>query len=155
MVTTDASDVKPSNAIVVDSLNMHTTTRHVETGTNVYPGRLVMKGTNDDDIVVCDGSTEYPEGWAGYEQTAKKYRPATVDTVYSDDDYIAVVWGPGMKIVGRINILGTAIYKGTPLTYAADGTLTPATAGTNFVVAYSGQYNAGTAAADIIVKSVI
>jgi len=61
---------KPSGRIVavgdplVDELK-------VETATNMYPGRLVKKGTNDDDIVVCDASgkpwSATPPGspWAG------------------------------------------------------------------------------------------
>ena len=154
-MSADTSTVKPSNAIVVDSLNMHVTTKTVQTADNVYPGRLVMKGTNDDDIVVCDGSTQYPVGWAGYEQTAKKYRPATVDTIYLINAQIAVVWGPGMVIVGAIPIIGAAITVGTPLTYAPAGKLTPATVGSEFVVAWAMEANAGTAASDLIVKSAI
>ncbi len=151
----DTSTVKPANSIVVDSLNLHYTTKTVQTATNVYAGRLVMKGTNDDDIVVCDGSTQYPIGWAGYEQTTKKYRPATVDTVYVDADKIAVVWGPGIVINARILVLGAAVTVGSPMTYASAGTLTPCTVGTNLCVAYCMEANAGTAASDILVKSVI
>lgn len=151
----DTSTVKPTNAIIVDSLNKHFTTKTVETAANVYPGRLVMKGTNDDDIVVCDGSTQYPIGWAGYEDTAKKYRPATVDTIYVVDHRISVVWGPGMVIVGAIPIIGAAITVGSPLTYAPAGKLTPWTVGTNAIVAWAMEANAGTAASDLIVKSAI
>jgi len=151
----DTSTVKPTNGIIVDSLNKHFTTKTVQTAANVYPGRLVMKGTNDDDIVVCDGSTQYPIGWAGYEDTHKAYRPATVDTIYVINHRISVVWGPGMVIVGRINILGAAVVVGQMMTYAADGTLTPAAAGTNYAVAQCMEAKAGTAADDIIVKSLI
>jgi len=153
MVEADASNVAPANAIMLDSLNMHTTTKNVETADNVYPGRLVMHGTNDDDIVVCDGSTEYPVGWAGYEQTSKKYRPTTVDTVYVVSDKIAVIWGPGIKLVGRLALTGAAVYPGTRLTYAPAGCLTPCTVGTDLQVAKACEYKAGTAATDIIVES--
>ena len=71
---------KPTNKIVaagkplVQELN-------VETATNVYPGRLVKKGTNDNDIVVC-GAGENCIGWAGYEQvTNAGYMPTDVDTI--------------------------------------------------------------------------
>lgn len=151
----DTSTVKPTNSIVVDSLNLHYTTKTVESGTNVYPGRLIMKGTNDDDAVVNDGSTQYPIGWAGYEQTTKKYRPATVDTVYVTADKMAVIWGPGIVLVGSIPIIGAAITVGQPMTYAPAGQLTPCTVGTNLVVAWAMEANAGTAAGDLIVKSAI
>ena len=151
----DTSTVAPTNAIVVDSLNMHVTTKNVETATNVYPGRLVMKGTNDDDIVVCDGATQYPVGWAGYEQTTKKHRPATVDTVYAESAKLAVVWGPGMVINGKIAKTGAAVVVGQLLTYAPAGCLTPCTVGANHPVAQAMEAKAGTAAADIIVKSLI
>lgn len=54
--TNEASMVQPSNKIVVDSTNLHLQTKKVETATSVYPGVLLMQGTNDDDVVVCDGT---------------------------------------------------------------------------------------------------
>jgi hypothetical protein len=149
----DSSNVKPVNAIMVDSIGLHTITKKVETAANVYPGRLVMHGTDDGDIVVCDGSTAPPIGWAGYEQTAKKYRPATVDTIYVILDQIAVCWGPGTKFLARINGIGAAIVVGTLLKSAAAGTLTPGVAGTDDIVAIAEEANAGSAASDIIVRS--
>jgi len=150
----DTSTVQPTNKIVVDSTNLHETTKNVETATNVYPGRLVMKGTNDDDIIVCDGSTAHAVGWASYEHTAKKYRPATVDTVYAENAKIAVVWGPGIRVLARINAC-PAITVGMLLKAGADGTVTPGTAGTDDIIAQAEEAKAAGAAADIIVRSLI
>ena len=128
----DASTVKPTNGIVLDSKNLTVWTKKVETAAEVYPGRLVIRGTNDDDIVVCTGSV--PVGWAGYEHTAKKYRPATVDTIYTVDSFIGVISGPGIKLVGSL-ALGVTAVPGTILKAAPDGRLTPGTAGSDDIVA--------------------
>ena len=82
--------------IVVDSTNLHLQTKKVETVANVYPGALLMQGTNDDDVVVGDGTEGKAAYWAGYEHTAKKYRPATIDTIYVVNDQIAAINGPGI-----------------------------------------------------------
>lgn len=48
-----------------------------------------MKGTNDNDVVACDGVTKAPFGVAGYEQSflgaasSTSDRPANVDTAYA------------------------------------------------------------------------
>ena len=130
----DASTVQPTNKILVDSINKHVTTKNVETGTNVYPGRLVMVGTNDDDVIVCDGSTSPAIGWVGYNDTPKKYRPATIATVHSSGDKTAVVWGPGMRLLAKLNT-GCTITVGDLLTASANGTLTEGTAGTHDIIA--------------------
>lgn len=147
--------VKPNNQIVLDSKGLHVQTKKVETATNVYPGRLVMKGTNDDDIVVCDGTEGAAIGWAGYEQTAKKYRPATVDTIYEANDQITVINGPGILLVGRL-ASGQNVTKGARLMVAANGELSGGTVGTNEIVAIAEEsVNATSGAADIIVRSLI
>jgi len=91
----------------------------VESATNMYPGRLVQKGTNDDDIVVFTATTKMPVGWLGYEQTNPQYRPANVDTAYAADDYAAVVSGP-MLIAGRL-AKGCSVNKGDLLAGWSDG----------------------------------
>jgi hypothetical protein len=146
--------VKPTNKIVWDSINLHMETKKVETATNVYPGRLVTKGTNDDDVVVnTDGGAAV--GWAGYLNTAKNYRPATVDTIYAQNDQIAVIYGPGMGVVGRLAELQN-VAKGALLYAFANGELSAGTAGTHHIVARAAEsVDASAAAADIMVVSLI
>ena len=152
--TAEVNMVKPSNKIVVDSTNIHIQTKKVETVAFVYPGRLVIQGTNDDDIAVC-GSGGKAIGWAGYEHTAKKYRPATVDTIYTVNDQIAVVNGPGILIVGNLT-KGQNVDKGTRLMADASGNLSGGTVGTHEIVAIAEQsVDATSADADIIVRSLI
>jgi hypothetical protein len=138
----DTSTVKPTNSIVCDRSNIQVTTKKVETATNVYPGRLVKKGSDDNDIVV-NTAAGAPLGWAGYEDTHKKYRPATVDTIYVVNSYIAVVKGAGMKIVASL-ASGQNVVAGAILVAAANGELTAATAaaipsGTTAVTSSSAQ----------------
>lgn len=149
----DTSTVKPANQIVLDSrCGMSSITKKVQTATNMYAGRLVMHGTADNQIVVNDGTGPL-YGWLGYEQTAKKYRPADVDTIYVISSHAAVIWGPGMRLVGSIPIVGAAIVVGTLLTQAPAGQLTPGTAGTHDIVATAEEANAGSATGDLIVRS--
>ena len=120
------SMVKPTNKIVLDSQNMHIQTCKIETATTMYAGRLVKTGTNDDDIVV-NTAAGAATGWLGYEQTTKKHRPATVDTIYLANAQAAVLNGSGMVIVGSL-ALGQNVTKGARLVAAAAGELTAATA---------------------------
>lgn len=146
--------VKPSNKIVLDSTGIHIQTKKVETATNVYPGRLVKRGTNDDDIVV-NTAAGAAIGWAGYEQTSKKYRPSTVDTIYSANDQIAVINGPGIILVGSL-ASGQNVTKGARLMAAAAGELSGGTVGTNEIVAIAEEsVDASGGAADILVRSLI
>jgi len=64
-----------------------------ESYTTMYPGRLVVPGTHADDISVC-GAAGKPIGWLGYEQAAKKYMPASVDTLYADTSDGATALAP-------------------------------------------------------------
>ena len=117
----ETANVKPTNRIVYNSQNIQIQTKKVETATTVYPGRLVKKGTNDDDVIV--GTEALGNiGWAGYEQTCKLHRPATVDTIYLADAQIAVLSGPGIKLVASIKS-GAVGVKGIMLKGAAAGQL--------------------------------
>jgi len=111
---------KPNNKIVAAGEPLVQELK-VETATNMYPGRLVKKGTNDDDIVVNTASG-MPVGWLGYEQTNPQYKPANVDTAYAANDYAAVLNGGGFVIVGRL-ASGESVNKGDLLVPAANGEL--------------------------------
>lgn len=128
----------------------------VENATNMYPGRLVKKGTADDDVVVSDGTDGGDiVGFLGYEQTAPVFRPSTVDTIYVINDQAAVLNGGGFVIVARL-ASGQTITKDDELTGAADGEVTAATIGTNKVIAYAEEsVDAAGSALDIMVRSVI
>jgi len=111
---------KPTNRIVVAGEPIVHECK-VETATNMYPGRLVQKGTNDDDIVVGT-ATGMPIGWLGYEQAHSAYQPSTVDTAYSLNDRAPVLNGGKFVIVGRL-ATGENVSKGDLLVPAANGEL--------------------------------
>lgn len=151
-MASETAMVQPTNKIVLDSKNLHVQTKKVETVANVYPGRLVKRGTNDDDVVVNTAAGS-PIGFAGYLNTAKKYRPATIDTIYVVNDQIGVINGPGIILLARLAI-GANVTKGALLTDAALGDLSGGTAGTHHIYAIAEEsVDASAAAADILVRS--
>lgn len=81
----------PINAIVIHG-DPFVEEYKVESGTNMYAGRLVVAGTHADDINVC-GAAGKPIGWLGYEQATKDYQPLTVDTLYAANDLAPVLFG--------------------------------------------------------------
>ena len=124
----------------------------VETATDMYPGRLVKKGTTDSDIVVNDGTS--PVGWLGYEHTAGLYQPADENTAYTVGDIVAVLHG-GIRLKAHL-ASGQSVVKGDPLKPVANGELAAATVGTDEIVAYAAEtMDATGGAADIEVWSVI
>lgn len=144
---------KPTNQILVAGYPLVQILK-VETVANMYPGRLVKKDTNDDDIEVC-GAAGVALGWLGYERTIKKHRPATVDTIYTVNAQAAVLHGGGFVIVGRL-ASGQNVAKGARLMAAANGELSGGTVGTHEIVAIAEEsVDASAAAADIMVRSLI
>ncbi len=170
--------VKPTNKIVAGGTPL-VQELMIETATNMYPGRLVKKGTNDDDIVVNTAAGN-ALGWLGYEQADPAFMPTDVDTAYAANDMAPILNGGHFYIVGRL-ASGQNVTKGTPLVAAANGELTAASgltvasgatqvtssaangailAGTlgtqGIVVAIAEQsVDASGAAADIVVRSLI
>jgi len=152
--TAETAQVQPTNQIVLDSKGIHIQTKRIETATSVYPGTLVLMGTNDDEIVTCGAAGE-AIGWLGYEQTAKTYRGATIDTIAVIDTYHAVINGPGIILIGRL-ASGQTVDKGSRLMAAAAGELSGATVGTDEVVAIAEESKASTAPlTKILVRSLI
>lgn len=92
---TQTGYVTPNNKIIMGG-NPLVQEAKVENATNMYPGRLVSRGTNDDDIIVCDGS-EAPIGWLGYEQ-AGVFMPDDLKTAYAVDAQAPVLSGAGNLI---------------------------------------------------------
>ena len=154
MSARETAQVQPANSIVWDTKNIHYQTKKVETATNVFPGRLVKKGTNDDDIVVNTVSGA-ALGWAGYEQTAKRWRPATKATIYLASAQICVVNGPGIGVLGKL-ASGQNVAKGVRLMADADGLLSGGAVGTDEIVAIAEEsIDASAGNLDIMVRSLI
>lgn len=91
---------KPSNKIVVGGKPPLVQELKIETVANMYAGRLVQKGTNQDDMKVGGIGAAY--GWLGYEQSNPGFRPADVDTIYTVDDMAAVLKGGGFAILASL-----------------------------------------------------
>lgn len=145
---------KPTNKIIVAGQPLHQILK-VETATDVYPGRLVKKGTNDDDIVV-NTAAGAAVGWAGYEDTIKKHRPATVDTIYLQNAQISVEHGGGFIIVASLQAGTGAIAKGALMRAMAAGELSGGTAGTHHIVAIAEESKSNSASSqDIMVRSLL
>jgi len=142
---------KPTNAILVAG-NPLIQILKIQTADDCYPGRLVKKGTNDDDVVV-NTQNGAAIGWLGYEQTIKKHRPSTVDTVYSANAQAAVLHGEHFIIVATLQT-GQTITKGALLKAGATGTVEAATIGTHDVIAVAEEsVTTTTSVADIMVRS--
>jgi len=151
---------KPVNKIVVAGEPLKQTLK-ITTVANMYPGRLVKKGSTDGDIQVCAATTDHAIGFLGYEHTIKKHRPATVDTIYLVNAQVAVLNGGHFVIVARL-LSGQTIVKGQRLTGAAAGTLTANTEGGTeyWAVAEESVTSACTGTgcdgtADIMVRSIL
>ena len=129
----------PTNGIVVSG-KPNVQYLNLETATECYPTRLVTKGTHDNDIAVC-GVDGVPIGVLGYEHAAKKFRPATRDTIYVVDSQVPVLNGPGTVVLLTLADNQTVV-KGDRLVPAANGKVAKASAaiapsGTLAVVAAS------------------
>jgi hypothetical protein len=116
---------KPTNKIVAAGTPL-VTYKKVETATTMYPGRLVIKGTNADDVVVGTAAGAV-YGWLGYEQTDPNYQPADVDTIYTAGDQAAVLFGGHFVVVACLATSQT-IVAGDRLVATASGTVSKATA---------------------------
>lgn len=93
--------VEPDNKIIAYAPNTILIQEEKAEAATIKPGMVVMKGTNDDDVVACDGVTKAPFGIAGYEQSflgaasSTSNRPANVDTAYAKDARVPVLGGGG------------------------------------------------------------
>ena len=131
---------QPSNGIVVQG-EPKVQSLLIQTVDNMYPGRLVKKGTADHQIVV-NTAGGLAVGVLGYEHCQKKDRPATRDTIYTA--VVAPVLSGKSAIVLLYVAQNQTIVKGSKLVAAASGmvSLAPAAApasGTVAVVSTSAQ----------------
>lgn len=115
--------VKPNNSIIVDDNGGGRKPLiqglKVETAANMYPGRLVIKGTSDGNAVVS-GVDGLVTGWLGYEQADPNFQPADVDTLYAANDKAPVLYGTGFVLVASLAAAQT-ILKGDRLSPGAAG----------------------------------
>jgi len=116
----------PTNRIVLSG-SPTTLIQKVETATNCYPGRLVIKGTNDDDVVVATG-IKSPGGWLGFEQCDANYQPTNLTTIYAANDQVPVVSGDCLIKMPSGLALGTVAYKNDLLFPWANGQVVPGVA---------------------------
>jgi hypothetical protein len=118
---------QPSNGIVVSG-EPHVQYLNVETSTAYFlPGRVVTKGTDDNDIAVC-GLNGVPIGVLGYEHATKKDRPATRATVYATGAQAPVLKRGKGAIVLLYLAQSQTIVKGDKLVPAANGMVKKASA---------------------------
>lgn len=112
---------KPDNKIIVTGVPLVQELR-IETVANMYPGRLVVKGSLDADIVAASAPTAGNSvpviGILGYEQAHDDIKPLTVDTIYKITDFVPVLSG-SIVVVG--SSVTAAVNKGDYLVPAADG----------------------------------
>jgi hypothetical protein len=113
----------PSNKVVFGG-NPLKVIQKVETATNMYPGRLVVKGTNDDDVVVSDG-LKAPEGWLDFDATDPNYIPADITTLYAANDQAKVVSGNCFVYMPSGLATGTTATKNDVLLSWTNGQVVP------------------------------
>lgn len=88
---------------------------NIKTVANMYPGRLVEKGTNDDDIQLNSTTSGdmNPLGWLGYEQCNPEDKPATKATIYAVAAKAPVLKGGGFILdTLAVDTSGNTIAKG-------------------------------------------
>ena len=122
--------VEPDNKVIAYAPNTILIQEEKAEATTIKPGMVVMKGTNDDDVVACDGVTKAPFGIAGYEQpflgaaSCTSNRPANVDTAYAKDARVPVLGGGGFVAMMTL-APGVGTVKGDLLASWGGGTVVP------------------------------
>jgi len=122
--------VEPDNKVIAYAPNTILIQEEKAEAATIKPGMVVMKGTNDDDVVACDGVTKAPFGVAGYEQSflgaasSTSNRPANVDTAYAKDARVPVLGGGGFVAMMHL-APGVGTVKGDLLASWGGGTVVP------------------------------
>ena len=122
--------VEPDNKIIAYAPNTVLIQEEKAEAATIKPGMVVMKGANDDDVVICDGVTKAPFGVAGYEQSflgaasSTSNRPANVDTAYAKDARVPVLGGGGFVAMMHL-APGVGTVKGDLLASWGGGTVVP------------------------------
>jgi len=114
----------PTNAIVFGGKPFKIIQK-IETATNCYPGRLVIKGTNDDDVKVGDGVST-PMGWLGYDQADPEHTPDNITSIYAANAQAPVHFGSGFLRMPSGLAAKTIATKNDFLLSWGDGQVVPA-----------------------------
>jgi hypothetical protein len=122
-----ATPVTPANGSIATGTPPSITQLSIESGTNMYNGRLVIRGTADTQCSVA-GAAGIAIGWISYEHTSPIYQEGHTDaTIYVTGDEVAIVSGGGFVINASL-ANGQNVVKGQALVVAAAGEVTAATA---------------------------
>lgn len=122
--------VEPDNKVIAYAPNTILIQEEKAEAATIKPGMVVMKGTNDGDVVACDGVTKAPFGVAGYEQSflgaasSTSNRPANVNTAYAKDARVPVLGGGGFVAMMHL-APGVGTVKGDLLASWGGGTVVP------------------------------
>lgn len=110
--------VTPSNTIVVGGSPF---TKHykVEVATSMVPGRLVITGTNEDDVIIGTADSDKTLGLLGFEEANTRDMPDTITTAYATDAQAPVHSG---RFLGQVFLAsGATVAPGDKLQAAASG----------------------------------
>ena len=122
--------VEPDNKVIAYAPNTVLIQEEKAEAATIKPGMVVMKGTNDDDVVICDGVTKAPFGVAGYEQSflgaasSTSNRPANVATAFASAARVPVLGGGGFVAMMHL-APGVTTVKGDLLASWGGGTVVP------------------------------
>ena len=111
--------VQPANAVLVAGTPI-VEELEVKTATNMYPGRFVIKDTNDWDIKIAGAGALNVLGILDVEPGELRA------TIYGAGDQARVLRGAGCVVVASL-ASGQSVAKGAELVVAANGELTAAT----------------------------
>lgn len=122
--------VEPDNKVIAYAPNTILIQEEKAEASTIKPGMVVMKGTNDDDVVICDGVSKAPFGVAGFEQSflgaasSTSNRPANVKTAFASAARVPVLGGGGF--VAMLTLApGVGTVKGDLLASWGGGTVVP------------------------------
>ncbi len=122
--------VEPDNKIIAYAPNTILIQEEKAEAATIKPGMVVMKGTNDGDVVICDGVSKAPFGVAGFEQSflgaasSTSNRPANVKTAFATNARVPVLGGGGFVAMMTL-APGVGTVKGDLLASWGGGTVVP------------------------------
>ena len=122
--------VEPDNKVIAYAPNTILIQEEKAEAATIKPGMVVMKGTNDGDVVICDGVSKAPFGVAGFEQSflgaasSTSNRPANVKTAFASAARVPVLGGGGFVAMMTL-APGVTTVKGDLLASWGGGTVVP------------------------------
>ena len=97
---------------------------HLEAATNAYPGRLMIRGTTDNDVKVADGLHPVA-GVLGYEHAGIGDRVASITTIYPVDANVPILKGHFPLYIPSGLTAGTYLTKDDAVVTWIDGKVVP------------------------------